>query len=188
MKTLKDNDYQLYEIDIVANNQKLFIDQCNALHKIFKAKFEDENSTVAYQKYNIFTLSCSSQPFYYLWKTIQKCIRDYVGDDRPLWMSGWLNFHQSNEVLDWHNHKKSVCHGYVSIDPKNTKTIFSTGETIYEISNKCGMLYLGPSERLHKVHVNENFDGHRITIGFDVSEEQNIAHVEQDFYAFIPVY
>jgi hypothetical protein len=177
------DDYQLWTIDVVKDNQALFIDQCYTLHKLIQQVVGDEDTTRAYKRYNIFQISGSSVAFYKLYKNVIHNIREYVGDDRPLWMSGWMNFHQPTQVLNWHNHLNSICHGYISIDPKNTTTKFQE----YEIKNEVGKMYLGPSARLHKVEVDEPFAGHRITLGFDVSDDADHLLIADGDYNFIPV-
>jgi hypothetical protein len=177
------DDYQLWTIDVVKDNQALFIDQCYTLHKLIQQVVGDEDTTRAYKRYNIFQISGSSIAFYKLYKNVIHNIREYVGDDRPLWMSGWMNFHQPTQVLNWHNHLNSICHGYISIDPKNTTTKFQE----YEIKNEVGKMYLGPSARLHKVEVDEPFAGHRITLGFDVSDDADHLLIADGDYNFIPV-
>ena len=176
-------DYKLYDIDVVTKNQPLFVEQCNVLHKPIQQSVGDEDTTRAYKRYNIFQISASSLAFYKLYCEVIKNVRDYVGDDRPLWMSGWMNFHQPMQVLNWHNHLNSICHGYVSIDPKDTTTDFKD----YAIENQVGRLYLGPSARLHKVVVNKPFAGHRITIGFDVNDDADCLLVQSGDYNFLPI-
>jgi hypothetical protein len=177
-------DHVIISIDIVKNNQEVYINQCVELHAVLTRLYGPIDTTQLYWRYNLFNISCSSVAFYRLWKEINIKIREYVGDSRPLWMTGWLNFHSSNEVLDWHNHKLSVCHGYISIDPKNTVTEFEN----YAIENIPGQLYLGPSEQMHRVVVKEAYTGPRITIGFDVSDKQNEDHINSNFHSFIPVF
>jgi hypothetical protein len=70
--------------------------------------------------------------------------------------------------LSWHTHF-SRWHGYVSIDPKKTKTVFRN----YEINNEIGNIYFGPGESQHAVEILEDYDGERITIGFDVTDNPN---------------
>jgi len=159
-------DYKLWDIEFIEANKDTFVEQCHMFHKAIQESVDDEDTTRAYRKYNIFQVAGGSYGFYILYKTVIQNIREYVGDDRPLWMSGWLNFHDPSEVLDWHSHYGSLCHGYLSIDPKNTTTKFEG----YDIENKVGRMYLGPSYREHKVVVNEPYEGYRITLGFDVSD------------------
>ncbi len=182
--SLSRSDFQIHQIDLVKNNQQLFINQCVELHKAIVRTYGFEDTTKAYWAYNLFNVSCSSVAFYRLWKEISVKIREYVGDDRPLWMTCWLNFHQASQVLDWHNHKLSVCHGYVSIDPKDTTTEFEG----HSIENKVGQLYIGPSERMHRVVVNKPFLGERITIAFDVSDWKDQDHINTNFHSFMPVF
>ena len=177
-------EQKLFQIDLIKNNQQLYINQCEELHKAIIRTYGEIDTTKAYWKYNIFNVSCSSVAFYRLWKELNVKIREYIGDDRPLWMTGWLNYHPQDQVLDWHNHKLSVCHGYVSIDPKNTVTEFED----FAVENTVGQLYIGPGERMHRVVVKEPYEGNRITIAFDVSDRPNEDHINSNFYSFIPVF
>jgi hypothetical protein len=181
------NDYNTYNLKAVEANTDIFIDQCNQLHKII-TDMNISDSTWQYKEYNIFSLSSSSEAMWFLWRNIQICIRKHVGDDKPAWMTGWLNFHKHNQVLDWHNHTGSQYHGYVSIDPKKTKTIFKNQNVNYEINNEPGLLYIGPSERLHKVEPIESFDGVRTTIAFDVTTEKDIFRAKAKEFNWMPVY
>jgi hypothetical protein len=69
-------------------------------------------------------------------------------------------------MLKWHNHGDGICHGYISVDPKNTNTRFEE----YSIKNEIGRLYIGPSYKFHEVVINEPFDTPRITIAFGVMD------------------
>ena len=83
-----------------------------------------------------------------------------------MWFQSWLNFHKPDQVLDWHDHNWPY-HGYISIDPKGTRTVFKD----YEVKNEIGNIYIGPGHRRHKVEVDEVYDGPRITLGFDIHTE-----------------
>jgi hypothetical protein len=89
-------------------------------------------------------------------------------------MQCWLNYHYPNEVLNWHNHHWDY-HGYICIDPKNTRTVFKD----YQIKNEVGNIYIGPGNREHIVVVDENYVSPRITLGFDVQ-------VYEDGRDFVP--
>lgn len=180
-------EYQTFEIDAVEKNIDIFINQCNQLYKIIQEQ-GIKDSTWQYKEYNLFSLSSSSEAFWFLWRNIQIAIRKHIGNDSPAWMSGWLNYHSYEQVLDWHNHLGSQYHGYVSIDPKNTKTIFKNGQDEYEIENKPGLLYIGPSARLHKVEALEKFEGHRITVAFDVTTEKDVFSAKEKEFNWMPVY
>ena len=99
-----------------------------------------------------------------LFKELKNIIKEYHKKDEPLWFQCWLNYHSDNQVLDWHDHQW-LWHGYISIDPKETKTIFENG---FEVKNEIGNIYIGPCNIKHKVVVNKPYFGHRITLGFDV--------------------
>ena len=61
-----------------------------------------------------------------MFKDVFKIVRKYSKTKEPLWIQCWLNYHSDKQVLDWHDHKW-LFHGYISIDPKDTKTIFENG-------------------------------------------------------------
>ena len=69
-----------------------------------------------------------------------------------------------DEVLKWHNHEWDY-HGYISVRPHNTVTVFEDRE----IKNEIGNVYIGPGNRYHEVKVIEEYDTPRITIGFDLT-------------------
>jgi hypothetical protein len=124
-------------------------------------------STYLYRTYNVFSLVGRSKHFYDLLKDLSEAIKITMPQQPYLWFQCWLNFHSQGGVLNWHNHN-SLLHGYVSIDPKNTKTIFEN----YEIHNSVGNIYIGPGNRKHKVEVLEPYQGHRVTLGFDVANTE----------------
>jgi hypothetical protein len=101
--------------------------------------------------------------FYNLFEDLVSVIKEHTNNTKPLWFQSWINYHMPDQVLNWHDHQ-SVFHGYISLDPKLTKTVFED----YEIENQIGNIYIGSGYRKHKVEVLENFDTPRITIGFDV--------------------
>ena len=68
-------------------------------------------------------------------------------------------------------------HGYISIDPKESETQFQG----YVIKNKIGNVYIGKPENPHKVNVLKKFEGHRITIAFDVLSEKNVKNIYEKY-------
>jgi hypothetical protein len=163
-----DKDYTLYQSDFIATNLTDIFEDLRIAHENFKKLFPNEDSTWAYSKYNIFALTAPSTNFYKIYTELRTVIRSQLGWDRPLWIEAWLNYHKPNEVLDWHHHDFDY-HGYISIDPKKSNTVFET----YSIENKPGQIYFGPGHRLHKVEVLESFEGVRTTIGYDVHTTPN---------------
>ena len=172
-------NYIVHQSQTIIDNQELMIRDLNVSRENFKQHFPDKDSTWGYHYYNIFATTAPSPVFYELYKELNKVIREYIGDDRPLWMQSWLNFHMSNEVLGWHNHEWPH-HGYISIDPKKTKTVFKE----YEIINEVGNIYIGPGNREHKVEILEDFDTPRITLGFDIHET---AAIPFEMFSLVPI-
>ena len=156
--------------DELLNDCKVAYDLFNHLHNPdniedfpTQAHYTDENGKDNGVMYNIFTLTATSVNFYNLYKELCEAIRDHLGHDQPLWLSAWINFDKHDKVLNWHGHD-FPWHGYISIDPKNTKTVFDE----WEVENETGNIYVGPGSANHKVEVLEPYEGHRITIGYDV--------------------
>ena len=156
-------DYILHQCDYIADNLPDIFEDLRIAHNNFKKLFPNEDSTWSYSKYNIFALTAPSTNFYKIYIELRNVIRTQLGTDRPLWLEAWVNYHKHDEVLDWHHHDFDY-HGYISIDPKQSNTVFEN----YSIKNKPGQIYFGPGNRLHKVEVLESFEGVRTTIGFDV--------------------
>lgn len=176
-------NYRLYKTSLIANNLPILKYQAKAtnekFHKIF-GKFSD-SSTWGYKMYNFFQISAGSVLFYKLYEDIRHVALEYlkdVPDQEYKWINSWINYHKEDEVLNWHNHIGSYCHGYVSIDPKNSTTEFEG----YDIKNEPGLIYIGPSLRKHRVNVHEPFKGERITIAFDIaigqkSSDSNLGYI-----------
>ena len=171
-------DFKIYQNQNIIDNHQQFVHDCHLVHKKFKTTYPDIDSTWGYKLYNIFVMTSPQIIWYNLYKDLCLIIREYANTEDPLWFQCWLNYHHSDEVLDWHGHKFSI-HGWINIDPKHTKTIFEG----YEIYNSVGNIYIGPGHRKHKVVVEENYIQPRITLGFDV---MNKAHGWSD-NNFIPI-
>lgn len=156
-------DYQIYKNQNIIDHHTFFVEECHYVHNHFKHVFPDRDSTWSYKFYNVFAATSPSPIWYQLYKDLRDIIRNYTNTDEPLWFQSWLNFHYPDQVLDWHGHDWPY-HGYISIDPKNSRTVFEG----YEIQNEIGNIYIGPGHRQHKVIADEDFDTPRITLGFDV--------------------
>lgn len=163
----------------IIDNQELFIADCERAYSHFKNAFPQGDSTWGYSMYNIFCITSPSPIFYNLFKELCGIIRKELNTDEPLWMQSWLNFHHTNEVLDWHGHDWPY-HGYICIDPKKTKTVFKD----FEIENKVGLIYLGPGYKEHKVEVLEEYNTPRITLGFDIHTEPTLPY---DQFSLMPI-
>ena len=152
-------DHRLYKSQVVIDNQRVMINILNNCISFLG----DEDPTWTYHRYNVFGLTSPTRVFYDLFKELRGFVYDYTDDD--LWIQSWVNYHMPDQVLKWHNHQWPI-HGYISILPHNTKTVFEN----YEIKNEIGNVYIGPGGRFHEVQVIEPFDTPRITIGFDVTD------------------
>tara|TARA_X000000368_G_scaffold263195_1_gene208348 strand:- start:474 stop:986 length:513 start_codon:yes stop_codon:yes gene_type:complete len=154
-------DHKLYESQVVLGNQRVMINILNNAISFLG----DVDPTWTYDKYNLFGLTSPTQVFYDLYKELRGFVYDYTGEVDQLWMQSWVNYHMPDQLLKRHNHAYPI-HGYISVDPKLTKTSFDN----YEIQNRIGDVYIGPGGRYHSVELMEPFYTPRITIGFDVTD------------------
>ena len=148
-----------YKSQVVIDNQRVMV---NILDNAV-SNLGDDDPTWSYHKYNVFGLTSPTQVFYDLYNELRGFVYDYT-DAEFLWMQSWVNYHMPDQVLKWHNHQWPI-HGYISIRPHKTKTVFEN----YEIKNEIGNVYIGPGNRHHEVQVLEPYDTPRITLGFDIT-------------------
>jgi len=189
------NNYIIRNFSYIKENHNHFIEYANLAHQRFnfaygnKTSFNQNLSTWFYRYYNITCLTFGSSLYYKLFSDLQSLIKEIAKNKKPLWYQSWLNFHKPNEVLNWHDHKDCLFHGYISIDPKESETEFED----YKIKNEIGNIYIGKPEKKHKVNVLKPFDGHRITIAFDVVDENCINDIYKKYgnidinTGFIPI-
>jgi hypothetical protein len=181
-------DYKLYQSDFIKRNHQLFLNDCKHAYNKIKNLINTKDTTWNYDKYNIFSLTSGSLLFYNLYKELNYYIRDFIGNDRPLWIQSWLNYHNTDEILQeklgknkgYHFHH-SPYHGYISIDPQNTITKFKNG---LQIKNKIGQIYIGPGNQNKNIKKHDDFDhfvdiislssNPRITIGFDIDDTSSL--------------
>jgi hypothetical protein len=182
--------YELYKCSYIEKNKLKFIKDCNIAFERFNFIYKDKSSTWHYRYYNITTLMVGSIYFYNFFKEFKKLIRKYSNTNKPLWYQAWLNFHEYDQVLDWHNHNECMFHGYISIDPKYSITEFKE----FNIKNEPGNIYIGMPELFHRVKNLYKYEGKRITIGFDVIDEKIIKNLYKKYgkidinLGFIPVH
>lgn len=154
------------ESKLIVDNQKEFVDCLRKSTFKLQKLFNNNQYTDSYPKYNIFNISATNVLMYKLFNEIKGLVKDELGHDKPLWMQSWVNYQAEDNLLAWHNHDWEY-HGYICIDPKNTKTIFED----FEIENKIGQIYFGEGHKPHKVEAVEPFSGYRITIGYDITSK-----------------
>jgi len=157
------------------------------------------NSTWLYPVYNIFAAASPSNHFYYLNGFINSAVKNHFHavlkypPDTQIWMQSWINFHSSEDILKKHNHLFSW-HGYISIDPKDSKTVFfdKNGKENYYVENKPGLMYIGPGDIYHEVRLNTSMQNgdHRITLAFNImtSHDPDFSYNMIDGSSFIPVF
>ena len=183
-------DYTVFNLPYIKNNIKHFKKYADLAYERFKFNYGEISPTSAYRYYNCMCLLAGSKHYYKMFKDIFKHIRKFSKTKKPLWFQCWLNIHKKDEVLKWHTHYDSLYHGYISIDPKNTETVFEN----YIIKNKIGNVYIGPSYRYHKVVCKNDYKGERITLGFDVMDEKTIKKLYKKYgevdinTSFLPIY
>jgi hypothetical protein len=170
VKQDEENNYILFRSLLIEKNYKDFLSSARIAHDRFVYNFPQQDSTKFYRYYNVFCLSAGCEKFYALFNELKNMIRIYYKNSDPLWMQCWLNFHTSSEVLNWHKHRDSLFHGYISIDPKKTVTEFEN----FKIVNEIGNVYIGPSMLNHRVCVIEPYEDYRITLGFDLFDKNSI--------------
>ena len=155
--------YFIGKSKVILYNQSELIKITEKCYSIHQDYFPGKHSTWTYPGYNFWGLSSANELMYSLYDELRNMVNEYIPHKRK-WMQCWLNYHKCDEVLDWHDHEFDY-HGYISIDPKNTTTVFKD----WEVKNEVGNIYLGRGHNEHKVVVNEQYEGYRITLGFDIS-------------------
>ena len=170
-------DYEIHQLNFIKDDYINFVIDCFNAKKRFDIYFPETSSTWGYGNYNIFSLTSGSERFYRLYHEIKKLSRAYLKTDEPLWMQSWLNFHRMDEVLDWHDHSYCSAHGYVSINPMKTKTVFEN----FEVDNEIGKVYIGKPYMKHKVEVLEEYSDTRITVAFDILNMSNYKELKEKF-------
>jgi hypothetical protein len=164
-----EHNFCLYASELVTANKDDFYNECFIAKDRFDKAFPNLSSTWTYRYYNVFSLTAGSNLFYDLMQQIGFIGRKFANTTEPLWFQSWLNFHSQAEVLPWHDHQDCICHGFVSIEPRNTVTEFEH----YKIHNECGKIYVGQPEKKHRVQVLSDFDAPRITIAFDILDKNS---------------
>jgi hypothetical protein len=167
--------YMLFKSNYIAGNLDEILQHTDVLAKTLQQKLQSASSNVTwlYKEYNVFAYASGSSAYFSIYRDLIKCIEVFCDEHQVpthnLWMRNWLNFHDYNEVLELHGHDV-MHHGYVSIEPQSTETIFVDGHGIeqYKIINKPGQIYLGPGRRNHYVKNLQPYSNKRITLGLDL--------------------
>lgn len=185
LEIIEDNqefNYRIYQSNIIQSHLDEIITDIDRAYHLYSRKMNTYQTTWNFSFYNIFSITAPSKRFYELYKELRWAIRDFVGDDRQLYLESWMNYHffGADKILDWHNHGFKY-HGYISVCPQKTITNFRH----YSIENQIGNIYIGPGFREHRVEIVENYNSPRITLGFDV--EDNTELLPMGHFSLIPL-
>ena len=171
------NDYKIYKSKTVLENHSEFVFECVKLNKEIRENYsvgDGYSTTWEYGRYNIFNLRRGNKLFDALREELVDIIKENCVGVGECWVQSWLNFDTYDTVeknLLLHDHQLPV-HGYISVDPKNTKTNFPYAG--FEVVNEVGKIYIGPGRAeetekwKHEVINTSKYGGTRITIAFDV--------------------
>ena len=184
--------YKIYQSNLIKDNHLLFVNDCSLLYEVIQKKLNTKDTTWNYHRYNTFILSAGSVLFFKLYKDLISQIKEFLPPEEDYAITCWLNYHVNDSQLKtslglnqgFHGHNVPY-HGYISIDPQNTTTIFKNG---LEIKNKIGQIYIGPGVSKLSKENEHNWDHYvkidspsfkpRITIAFDIIEIDNKMHDE----------
>ena len=153
---------------------------------------EFPNVSWLYGYYNFFGCNARNSDVYDLYCQMRSAIRDYIGQNCRAWMQCWVNTHRNDDLMAKHHHTYPI-HGYLSLYPQNTSTVFYDGyqgEELYRITNECGKMYIGIGSRPHEVVATgdpPNPKAPRITLGFNILRNNDIENYQCDTFSFIPV-
>ena len=184
----------LYDSAFVRNNKETIVTDLTIVHNRYMAEnLETTNMTWDYKKYNIFNLCMFSKPMVHLQNIIHKYIFLYFEEleikHDGFIIQAWLNYHtQEEQLLKVHTHHAPY-HGYLSIEPLDSETIFSSWikEDLHTIKNQVGLLYLNVSNQctFHRVEMkntNNLNNQPRITLAFDFHPIPFVSNVERTVY------
>ena len=128
----------------------------------------DKTTTWKYSEYNFWTHAMQEDPlFIKVWEELLEVIKECSPKEaKYAWVQSWLNFdsHDSVESNLHHHAHNCAIHGYVAINPQDTKTVFDE----WEIDNEVGNIYCGLGKWMHHVENKGYYSEPRVTIGYDV--------------------
>tara|TARA_B100001250_G_scaffold115780_1_gene98130 strand:- start:206 stop:736 length:531 start_codon:yes stop_codon:yes gene_type:complete len=159
-------EHLLCKSQVVLGNSEIMCSILDVASEEFDKQKIGDHKTWSYGKYNVFGLTSPTQCFYDLFCELNKICYDYTGADK-LWMQAWMNSDPDHDPLKRHRHAWPW-HGYITIRPHKTRTVFDD----FEIVNEVGNVYIGPGLLYHNVVVDEPYDTPRYTIGFDLNHER----------------
>ena len=107
-------DYKIYKSKYIIEHQSEIVEQCHQ-SKQWYMRLPSRNAsgdmTADYFNYNIFSLTAGYYTFYEIYKELTSLVKSELGN-KKMWMQSWLNYHDHDQVLGWHNHDWDY-HGYI---------------------------------------------------------------------------
>ena len=170
-KELEEHNYKVYKSSTIVEHNDRVVEAMGVVRgNLLEYLGEGTNTTTwNHMHYNIWNHSMSVEPrlCHSIWKDLVEVIKENSPEGaKQAWIQSWLNYdsYQSVEAnLNPHRHNAPI-HGFISISPQNTKTVFDN----WEIQNEVGNIYIGLGKWMHYVQNTGEYEGPRITIGFDV--------------------
>lgn len=163
--------YKLYHSPWIADHWQDVVRDCDAIYKELgkKSALTQYDYSLGEPFNFLYAIGGASKSFYYLFREMVEVVKlNFDIATNPVWITCWSNYQEVHEIYPKPHEHSYVAHGYVSIDPKITETKFPD----YSINNKIGQIYFGPGYREHFVKVLQPFEGKRLTIGFEISDQE----------------
>lgn len=172
-KELEEHKYKIYKSSTIVEHHDRILEASIAIRGSlieYLSTGDDIATTTTWNhhRYNIWTHSMAEDPiFFSVWKDLIEIIKANVPEGaKGAWIQSWLNYDTYESVESNLKHHAHSCpiHGFVSIDPQKTKTVFDN----WEIDNEIGNIYIGLGKWFHHVENTGEYNEPRVTIGFDV--------------------
>jgi hypothetical protein len=171
-ETLEREKFRIYKSTTILENRDRLLNSCEIVRdnlvSYLNMEEGDKTTTWKHAEYNFWTHAMLVDPmFIKVWEELLQVIKECAPKEAEYaWVQSWMNFDSYSSVennLPHHAHGCSI-HGYVSIEPQDTKTVFDD----WEIHNEVGNIYIGLGKWKHHVENLKEYAGPRATIGYDV--------------------
>lgn len=163
--------FRLYSSSTLIDNEDRISEACGKIRSNILGHLgqgPESTTTWKHAEYNFWTFAQAVDPiFIRVWKELLEVIKENSPTEAEFaWVQSWLNYDTYDTVQDNLSHHGHNCplHGYVSVAPGSTKTVFDE----WEIENKVGNIYVGLGKWKHHVENTAEYSSPRITIGYDV--------------------
>lgn len=191
----------LKELDV---NLDLIIPSCLRLQDLIENNFskleityEDNNKNPLGGKYHLHynTFLYPYPEFNNLFQQIRNYFQTIRDKNKTYYLQSWLNVFKEEGFFDWHSHSNNLddWHGYFCVNVGATKTLYRFDDGIFcsditEVQNKNKLLVLGRCGRdKHKTSSEWKEVLPRITIAFDIIEENNLGKLSELINHWLPI-